>query len=796
MKWIRATCISSALAVLLLLPAEPRAQSNDEVILRQAIELEKVKGDKKGAEALYRRLLTSSDPKVSVAAREALRRLNPPPPAAQPRSQAPFPSELVAQPGSAEGITMRRRLPDGRQIGIRRLGSNQRLQGKLVLLDQGGAEHELMTLNGIPYLDNDVEVSPTGKHVAVIVGVRQGLPGQPQAYSEELVVTATQPGSAPPHVVTWWPVAPAAGSRPFDFTPMLQWSPDGMTLPFLQPLSASGKFDAQLLNAATGERRSLGIEVDGPPDFRWSPDGTQLALHVTDRSKGLDEIQIVSIPGGRIRSITVPAKPGATGARTRLAAWTTKAGLAIVTSPAHPLESDAWLLNVETGGARKICGGRGDALLVNRGTNDRALRGGTWDDCLELTKDGTRQIVWLRSSKRLALRDTATGVDTYFTRGSGEEYAAHLSPDETFVIFLSNRTGKWGLYAVMLDQLPATAPVLLSSLEGPPAGFGLTWLGESMTAGISYYETNLYKVVVDKTTGKAVGDPERLTQNSPANGSPSISPDGKQIAYFSNASQFGLSTMDADGANERQITNQPFIRWHGAPIWLSPTQVVIEVHHPEQALRFSSQVLELTTGRMQPQTMPKADFPEASDAAPSFVAVPGLNAVAYITKDANRVQTVRLRSWLDGADRLLGSFPGGGVHAFTASRDGGRVAFSRYTTADKCPCEIGVLDTADNQIRILETRPNAQTLVAFSPDARFLLYGRARPRIMDMNSGTSWFLIEAPQQTGGIPAWIEQGSWSPDGSYVVLTIPTNRTERRRFSNVSIETVRKAAAAGR
>ena len=66
-------------------------------------------------------------------------------------------------------------------------------------------------------------------------------------------------------------------------------------------------------------------------------------------------------------------------------------------------------------------------------------------------------------------------------------------------------------------------------------------------------------------------------------------------------------------------------------------------------------------------------------------------------------------------------------------------------------------------------------------------------RVFDVRAGKSWPLYEpaTPAAFAGPETswnWAGDGSWSPDGTFVVATIGTSRTQRLAFAGVTFEAV--------
>jgi Tol biopolymer transport system component len=237
-------------------------------------------------------------------------------------------------------------------------------------------------------------------------------------------------------------------------------------------------------------------------------------------------------------------------------------------------------------------------------------------------------------------------------------------------------------------------------------------------------------------------------------GAPAWSPDGRQIAFYSEVDgrKADLFVMDSSGANLRQLTQTP--EAEGYPAW-SPdgSQIAFESHTPDG--NFDVYVMKADGSNVRRLTQdPKRDVGPAWS--------PDGARIAFMS---DRGGTEFNLYWMladgSGVERLTSGetdwFP-------QFSPDGRSIAFHRWN-------DVHVMDVNDRSVRRLTTDPDNGMYPAWSPDGTRLAF-------MSWRAGaTSLYTMAADGSSQELLVRMTTGSaidarWSPDGrSLVFVHVP-------------------------
>lgn len=163
------------------------------------------------------------------------------------------------------------------------------------------------------------------------------------------------------------------------------------------------------------------------------------------------------------------------------------------------------------------------------------------------------------------------------TDGTDLDYDAVLSPDGRWVVFTSERSGNPHLY--VLDVAAGGTPRLLIDSPCMEDQVAFSPDGRSI-AFMSDYSGNaeIYLLPFDPTATQPLGRAKNLTHSRAGNFRPAFSPDGTRIAFssdrdkaaaghpffsFARQREGDLYVMDIDGSHVRRLTKTP--NWNGSP---------------------------------------------------------------------------------------------------------------------------------------------------------------------------------------------------------------------------------------
>jgi TolB protein len=354
-------------------------------------------------------------------------------------------------------------------------------------------------------------------------------------------------------------------------------SPDGRHVAFVS--NRNGKWDIYVGLVTGGEPVPLTNDSNVEATPRWSLDGTRL-LYSRLNESGLQDIWVTpALPGPPRRLIQNAFSP----------AWSIDGRIA------YSSGGLIWICDADGGNARQLTKPEPPPM-----THDQPA----------FSSKGT-SIAYIRRRlgprSELALVDVATGNIRHLTQDDALALSPRWSADDQFLYFSSSRGGTINIWRL---SMRTSEIVQITAGLGEDAEIDVSADGARLVFSSHRANTNLVEVSLEPGS---LGQRKWLTRDlARSESAPRYSPDGSQIAYFTNragAEREGIWVMGADGANPMQLV-QDDRRTNVYPRWSSNGKELIFYSREGQSLGSSADLRRLPLDGGAPQPLPvNAWFP-------------------------------------------------------------------------------------------------------------------------------------------------------------------------------------------
>jgi len=382
-----------------------------------------------------------------------------------------------------------------------------------------------------------------------------------------LLAAALRPSSAPTAPWTFTRITSDPG---FSDDPAL--SPDGSLIAYASDRAAlngrdplAGGLDLYMRHVAGGSPIRLTFDGAGNtmPDF--SPDGSRIVFRSSRDGGGIYEMPAL---GGSARLIVRDGlNPRYSPDGRQVAYWI---GSPTV-SAAVAGSGSVWVVSVGGGPPRRvgphlsaarhpIWHKAGQHLLMVGYTSSKAFdRAGI--DWWVVATDGSSAV---RTGTYEALVGTGLGTDgNTRTPVPGMPEPRCWSPDDDAVTFSTPRGDSWNLWEIVVSSRRGSVVGLPQRLT---TGAGTDLHASCASGGVRAFakveaRTDLWLLPFDLTRGTAAGVPERITEGPSWHENPSLTPDGRFVAFTSDQSGRGNVWMrDLGTGSEMAVSASPLVQ--------------------------------------------------------------------------------------------------------------------------------------------------------------------------------------------------------------------------------------------
>lgn len=405
---------------------------------------------------------------------------------------------------------------------------------------------------------------------------------------------------------------------------------------------------------------------------------------------------------------------------------------------------------------------------------------------IDLSPDG-KHVVYSHSqgpktnNRDIYLLSTRTGRSLRLVEHPGNDLALGWSPDGRLVLFASDRSGDWSVWALtVVDGEPEGTPKLVKSSLGDLLGqirpMGLTRSG-SFYYGISGSTDDVYQASIDPSTGKVVDSPTMVTRSfEGSNSRPDWSRDGKRLAWISKREgSYILIVRDLETGTEKQVpVSTRVLRLMNEGLRWSPdggSLLIGGVARPMDESWWSLLAIDAETGEVMRIAKADKGMLRQVDWSPDGKTV-------YFERDSLSGSAIVAFDLASGQERVVHP---GHVGRMALSPDGRWIAFTTDLFAAKEGSDaprLSVVSTAGGEprevFRSTKSAPfESRSPLAWTPDGRHLLFGTSTfPRFPRPDTELELWRIPVeggkPEKLGLAMPQMTQLRLHPDGKRIVF----------------------------
>jgi Tol biopolymer transport system component len=321
-------------------------------------------------------------------------------------------------------------------------------------------------------------------------------------------------------------------------------SPDGTEL--LYTGQSAGNTDVYIRRLGADTTSAVNLTANSPasdsmPSF--SPDGRWIAFSsLRENSAG---IFVMNRRGESIRRLTnVGVDPTWTPDGREIVYGTETGGDPEV----RRVPSELWAVNVESGASRRIT--EADAVQPRVSPDGRFVA--FWALPLE-----TGHNQFARPERDVWVLPMTGGTRVRITNGGATNWNPAWSRDGRFLYFASDRSGNMNIWRVPIDRDTGRAAGEPVAMMAPTLYAGVMSVAADGSVVYAAHDnsTNVRSIAFDPVKGIVTGQPSDVVTGQRAWVDLDVSPDGRQIAMRPIRMQEDIWVVGTDGSNLRPLTN-------------------------------------------------------------------------------------------------------------------------------------------------------------------------------------------------------------------------------------------------